>query len=105
MKKVNDNNEMRSEYKREDLGVGVRGKYYESYNESNNIVLLSPEVARAFPTEESVNSALLSLIKLANASINPTRLDSCSRLWNCFKPDKWGHNVASLVKKYSSMIR
>jgi len=72
MKKVNNNTQMRTEYNREDLAVGVRGKYYESYNESNNIVLLNPEVARAFPTEESVNSALLSLIKIANSSIDPT---------------------------------
>ena len=59
---------MRSEYKREDLGLGVRGKYYKAYNESRNIVLLKPEVAKAIPTEEAVNEALLSLIKVAKAS-------------------------------------
>jgi hypothetical protein len=60
--------DMRSEYKREDLGVGVRGKYYQSYIESHNLVLLKPEVAEAFPSEESVNDALLSLIRIAKAS-------------------------------------
>lgn len=68
MKKVKDEDEMRSEYKREDLGAGVRGKYYEAYNEAHNLVLLKPEVARAFPSEEAVNEALLSLIKIAQAS-------------------------------------
>ncbi len=69
MKKAKDqNDEMRSEYKREDLGVGVRGKYYEAYNEGHNLVLLTPEVAKAFPSEEAVNEALLSLIKIAQAS-------------------------------------
>jgi hypothetical protein len=45
MKTVNHNDEMRAEYKREVLGVGVRGKYYEAYQESHNLVLLKPEVA------------------------------------------------------------
>ncbi len=31
---------MKSEYKREDLGVGIRGKYYKAYKESHNIVLM-----------------------------------------------------------------
>ncbi len=67
MKKVKED-EMRSEYKPEDLGVPVRGKYYKAYNESNNLVLLQPEVAAAFPSEEAVNEALLSLIRIAKAS-------------------------------------
>jgi hypothetical protein len=73
MKKVKEDDEMRSKYKREDLGVGVRGKYYEAYNESHNIVLLKPEVAKAFPSEEAVNEALMSLIKIAKASTDLTK--------------------------------
>jgi hypothetical protein len=57
--------ELRPEYKREDLGVGVRGKYFEEYNKGTNLVLLSPDVAKAFPTEEAVNQALRSLIEIA----------------------------------------
>ena len=73
MKKAKSkDNEMRSEYKREDLGVGVRGKYYQSYIESHNLVLLKPEVAEAFPSEEAVNDALLSLIRIAKASTGIT---------------------------------
>ena len=68
MKKVKDPDEMRPEYRREDLGVGVRGKYYEAYKEGHNLVLLRPEVAKAFPSEEAVNEALLSLIRIAQAS-------------------------------------
>ena len=64
--------EMRSEYKREDLGVGVRGKYYKPYMESHNLVLLRPEVAEAFPSEEAVTEALLSLIRIAKASTGLT---------------------------------
>jgi len=73
MKKTNKPDEMKSEYKREDLSVGVRGKYYEAYKESHNIVLLQPEVAKAFPTEEAVNKALKSLIKVAQTSIGLTK--------------------------------
>lgn len=65
--------ELRSEYRREDLGPGVRGKYFESYQKGTNLVLLSPDVAKAFPTEEAVNDALRSLIELAQKSIGPTR--------------------------------
>ena len=50
------------EYKRGDLGRGVRGKHYASFQKGSNLVLLSPDVARAFPTAEAVNEALRSLI-------------------------------------------
>jgi len=61
---------MRSEYKKEDLGAGKRGKYYSAYKKSHNIVRLKPEVAKAFPTEKAVNDALLSLIKVAQSSVS-----------------------------------
>lgn len=58
-----DRDTLRPEYRREDLGKGVRGKYYKQYMSGTNLVLLSPDVARAFPTAESVNSALRSLMR------------------------------------------
>lgn len=61
--------ELRPVYSREDLGLGVRGKYFESYQKGTNLVLLSPDVAKAFPTEEAVNEALRSLISIAQKSI------------------------------------
>ncbi len=64
--------ELRPEYHREDLGKGVRGKYFESYQKGTNLVLLSPDVAKAFPTEKAVNEALRSLINLARKSIGLT---------------------------------
>jgi hypothetical protein len=68
MRKVDKSDELRPEYKREDLGRGVRGKYFESYREGTNLVLLSPDVAAVFPTEKAVNDALRSLIDLAQKS-------------------------------------
>ena len=41
---------------------GVRGKYARSVRESSNIVLLDPEIAKEFPTEEAVNAALRRLL-------------------------------------------
>lgn len=73
MKKDEKKDEMRPEYRREDLGKGVRGKYYEEYKEGHNLVFLKPEVAKAFPSEEAVNEALLSLIRIAQASVDRTK--------------------------------
>ncbi|RJR45823.1 MAG: hypothetical protein C4567_02895 [Deltaproteobacteria bacterium] len=72
MKKEKDD-EMRPEYSREDLGPGVRGKYLEDYRKGTNLVLLSPDVAQAFPTEEAVNEALRSLIEIAQRSTRQTK--------------------------------
>jgi hypothetical protein len=66
--KMAKKDEMRAEYVREDLGEGIRGKYYEQYREGTNLILLDPDVAAAFPTSESVNEALRSLIEVAKRS-------------------------------------
>ena len=68
--------ELRPEYRREDLGEGVRGKYLEAYRAGTNLVLLSPEVAKVFPTEESVNAALRHLIEVAQKSVSPRKRPS-----------------------------
>ena len=68
-----EHEELRSEYRREDLGPGIRGKYLESYQSGTNLVLLSPDVAKAFPTEEAVNDALRSLIEVAQRSVGPQK--------------------------------
>ncbi len=68
--------DMRKEYRREDLGTGVRGKYYDDYKKGTNLVLLSPDVAKVFPTEEAVNRALRSLINVAEKTIGLTKRSS-----------------------------
>jgi hypothetical protein len=60
--------ELRSEYKRSDFDVLVRGKYIERLREKSNVVLLDPRVTELFPNAESVNSALLSLAEIAKRS-------------------------------------
>ena len=59
------NDELSDEYDFSQLSGGVRGKYVESYKKGTNLVLLDPDVARAFPTQESVNEALRLLIQIS----------------------------------------
>ncbi len=60
--------ELRPNYTRTDLGKLVRGKYAKRVSASSNIIVLNPDVARAFPNDEAVNNALLYLINVAKAS-------------------------------------
>jgi hypothetical protein len=56
--------ELRAEYKLSDFKTkGVRGKYVKRYQSGTNLVLLAPDVARAFPTDKAVNEALTGLIR------------------------------------------
>jgi len=66
--KKDESDELRAEYRREQLGQGIRGKYLEAYGKGTNLVLLKPDVAKVFQTEEDVNDALRSLIELAKRS-------------------------------------
>lgn len=65
--------ELRAEYRRSDLGRGVRGKYLKAYQSGTNLVLLKDDVAEVFPDGDSVNEALRSLIKVARAASRPAR--------------------------------
>ncbi len=66
--------ELRPEYKSSDFRGGfVRGKYASLLRRSTNIVVIRPEVAEAFPNEEAVNKALLSLIDLAQKTTRLTK--------------------------------
>ena len=57
--------ELRPEYDlRQLLKSGVRGKYAKRYRSDTNLVLLEPEVARAFSSERAVNEALRLVIQL-----------------------------------------
>ena len=57
--------ELRPEYNFSKTNGGVKGKYVDRYRTGTNLVLLDPDVAQAFPTEESVNEALRLLIQIA----------------------------------------
>jgi hypothetical protein len=57
--------ELRPEYDlTELLEGGERGKYSARYRAGTNLVLLDPDVAKAFPDEATVNEALRLVIRL-----------------------------------------
>jgi len=65
--------ELRPEYDLSSLKGGARGKYFERYQAGTNLVLLSPDVARHFPNEQSVNSALRTLIRAGKRPLHRAR--------------------------------
>ena len=73
MKKAkSDDIEMRAEYRREDLGPLVRGKYAARYAKSTNVVVIDPSLTQVFPNSEAVNDALRSLMTIATAATGIT---------------------------------
>ena len=66
-------NDLRSEYDLASLKGIVRGKYYERAMGGTNLVLLEPDVARAFPDSDSVNRALRLLQDVATKNSRRTR--------------------------------
>ena len=65
--------DLRPEYDLSTLGEGVRGKYFERASSGTNIVRLDPDLAAAFPTSESVNTALRMLVDIAEAASRRTK--------------------------------
>ncbi|HXP62701.1 MAG TPA: hypothetical protein VN829_19535 [Dongiaceae bacterium] len=47
-----------------DFSRGVRGKYARRYPHGANVVVLEPDVAKAFPNSAAVNSSLRALAAL-----------------------------------------
>jgi len=66
--------DLRPEYKRSDFGEIIRGKYARRISKATNVVVLDPEVAKAFPNDKAVNDTLRSLLDLAKTSSRPTRM-------------------------------
>ena len=59
--------DLRAEYDFRALGRGVRGKYFRRATARTNLVLIDPDLVRAFPTGEAVNNALRMLSHVASA--------------------------------------
>jgi hypothetical protein len=72
MKKPKDKitDELRPEY---DLARllknGVRGKYAKRYHAGTNLVLLDPDIRKAFRSEKAVNDALRLVIELRKVGV------------------------------------
>ena len=75
MKKVRPTatDELRAEYRHSDFGNLVRRKYAPRVAAQINVVVLEPEVAKAFPNDNAVNEALRGLLDVAATTARLTR--------------------------------
>ena len=75
MKKANQElkDAIRPEYDFASMKGGVRGKYVNEYRAGTNLVLLDPEVARAFPTDAAVNQALRAVLSVTKVVRRPNK--------------------------------
>lgn len=77
--KRRSSDDLRPEYDLARLKGGVRGKYYQRATAGTNLVLLEPDVARAFPDSNSVNRALRLLHEVATKSSARSRKSAGGR--------------------------
>ena len=76
-RKSETNDELRPEYDLRQLLKGaVRGKYAKRYHAGTNLVLLEPDVHKAFPNERAVNDALRLVIELRKIGSRRSRVAS-----------------------------
>jgi len=71
--------DLRPEYRRSDFGTLVRGKYAQRLIEATNVVVLDPQVAKAFPNDRAVNTALRKLLRNRKPSARPTTRSTRTR--------------------------
>ncbi len=77
MKKVKD--DMRADYQRSDFSKLERGKFYAEVAKGATVVVLSPSIAKAFPTSAAVNEALSGLLALSKRATRLTRRSTPTR--------------------------
>jgi hypothetical protein len=61
MKRMPKDPDLLEEY---DFSQGVQDKYSHRFREGTNLVLLDPDIAAAFPSDEAVNTALRLVMQL-----------------------------------------
>ena len=71
--------ELRPEYKRSDFGTLVRRKHAQRAIEATNVIVLDPQVAKAFPNDRAVNKALRGLLRDRKSSARPTARSTRTR--------------------------
>ena len=65
MKKDSEDYELREEYDLARMPVLPRGRYAPGKRLGKNIIVLAPDVAQAFPSDEAVNEALRLVLQMA----------------------------------------
>jgi hypothetical protein len=59
-----DDYELRDEYNLSKMTIVAKGRYVPHRRAGKNVVLLAPDVAQAFPTDEAVNEALRLIMQM-----------------------------------------
>jgi len=67
--------------KRDQPGKGVRGKYFQQYTQQSNVVVLKPEILKAFSTSEAVNKALANMLAFSEATQSLLEVKSAKGAW------------------------
>lgn len=65
MKKLNDDYDLQEEYDLSQLPIMPRGRYAPERRVGSNVILLEPDLAQAFPSDEAVNKALRLILQAA----------------------------------------
>ncbi len=66
--KKQDDYELREEYDLSKMTIMPKGRFDPKRRIGNNVVVLEPDVAKAFPNDEAVNEALRLLLKASQLS-------------------------------------
>jgi hypothetical protein len=67
-----DDYELKKEYDLSKMTVLPRGRFDPKRRIGNNVVLLEPDIAKAFPSDEAVNEALRLLLKASELTQHPS---------------------------------
>ncbi len=69
--KKQDDYELREEYDLSKMPVLPRGRFDPERRVGTNVVILEPEIAKAFPSDEAVNKALRLVLKASKIPQRP----------------------------------
>jgi hypothetical protein len=64
MKKGYEDYELKDEYDLSELPVMPKGRYAPERRAKKNLIVLDPDVAQAFPSDEAVNKALRLILQI-----------------------------------------
>jgi hypothetical protein len=67
-----DDYELRDEYDFSKMSIVAKGRYAPERRAGKNVVLLAPDVAQAFPSDDAVNEALRLVLQIAEV---PTKYE------------------------------
>ena len=66
--KKQDDYELRAEYDLSKMTILPKGRFDPKHRIGNNVIVLEPDVAKAFPSDEAMNEALRLLLKASKLS-------------------------------------